>query len=126
MNYGEMILQIIQSSKDHPTAEEIFLKMKEQGSHVALATVYNNLARLIDEDRIRKVIGRGASDRYDRVERHDHLMCERCGKLMDFRFSDLKAHLQEQVAAEVLDYDLRVRVICPDCRAAQEPGEAAV
>ncbi len=116
MNYTAMILEAIRSSKDHPTAEQIYLNLKSQGSRIALATVYNNLARLLSGGRIRKISVEGCPDRYDRIEKHDHLVCRRCGGLSDISFTDLTSMLQSQTDEQVLDYDLRVSYICPVCR----------
>ena len=59
-----------------------------------LATVYNNLNKLWGLKLIRKVSVPGSPDRYDRVARHDHLVCRGCGKLTDICFSDLTPALQ--------------------------------
>ncbi len=42
---GKRILELINSSCEHPTAEQIFLLMKQTTPKIALATVYNNLNR---------------------------------------------------------------------------------
>ncbi len=116
MNYTSLILETIQSSKDHPTAEQIYLSLKAQGSAIALATVYNNLTRLLAAGKIRKISVEGCPDRYDRVEKHDHLVCRECGGLSDISFTDLTKQLQSQTEEQLLDYDLRVSYICPACR----------
>ncbi len=125
MNYTTMILETIRSSTDHPTAEQIYLTLKEQGSRIALATVYNNLSRLLENGSIRKISVEGCPDRYDRVDKHDHLVCRKCGSLRDISFSDLSGLLQSQTDEQVLDYDLRVSYICPVCRSKELCGSNA-
>ena len=44
--YGQMILDIINQSLDHLTAEQIFFMCKEKNEKIVLATVYNNLSNL--------------------------------------------------------------------------------
>ena len=44
---GEQILDIINRSTDHLTAEQIFFQMKQIAPKIVLATVYNNLLSLI-------------------------------------------------------------------------------
>ena len=83
---------------------------------MALATVYNNLAKLHSEGRVRKVCVEGYPDRYDKMTRHDHLVCRVCGKLADICFKDLTELLQSQTDEELLSYDLQVSYICPACR----------
>ena len=87
--YAKKILEIVESSNDHLTAEQIFMQLRETYPTVVLATVYNNLNRLWEENRIRKVSLEGMADRYDRIRRHDHLVCKKCGRLLDVDLGDL-------------------------------------
>ena len=116
-----LILETIACSSGHMTAEEIHAALRDSGHRMALATVYNNLAQLHSEGRIRKLCVEGHPDRYDKMTRHDHLVCRRCGKLTDIRFQDLMALLQSQTDEELLSYDLQVSYICPACRKAAHP-----
>lgn len=121
--YAEMILNIINGSHDHMTAEQIFLVLKEKEPKVVLATVYNNLNTLCSEELIRKVTMEGSPDRYDKIQRHDHLICKKCGKLSDIMFEDLADKLSEQLRENILSYDLRVFYLCPECRAEEAGSE---
>lgn len=114
--YAEKILNLINHSKAHLTAEEIFLLLKKEEPKVVLATVYNNLNTLYNENMIRKVSLEGEPDRYDRIQKHDHLICKNCGKLSDITFEDFTKKLEEQLQEGILSYDLKVFYICPDCR----------
>ena len=114
--YEKDIFTIINSSKEHLTAEQIFGKMRTIHSKVALATVYNNLDKLLETKLIQKVVVEGMPDRYDRAAKHDHIVCSCCGKIKDIRFSDLSDSLREQMEDEFLFYDLKVFSVCPDCQ----------
>ena len=81
--YAKTMLELIENSRSHMTAEQVFHALRQVYPKVALATVYNNLNRLWEEGRIRKVSIEGMPDRYDRIQRHDHLVCQGCGKLVD-------------------------------------------
>ena len=115
---AQLILDIIARSSGHLTAEQIHMVLRESGHRMALATVYNNLAQLHGEGRVRKVCVEGYPDRYDKMTRHDHLVCRVCGKLSDVHFKDLTELLQSQTDEELLSYDLQVSYICPACRRA--------
>ena len=91
---AKLIMDIINASCEHLTAEQIFLRLKEENVKISLATVYNSLTSLNDEGLVRKVVVEGYPDRYDRVRRHDHLVCVRCGRLMDVTLDDLTTSLQ--------------------------------
>ncbi len=73
--YAKKILEIVEQSRSHMTAEQIFMELRRTYPTVVLATVYNNLNRLWQDDLIRKVSVEGTPDRYDRIQRHDHLVC---------------------------------------------------
>lgn len=114
--YAEKVLNLINSSYSHLTAEQVFLEFKKTEPKVVLATVYNNLKYLYENGLIRKISIEGSPDRYDRLAKHDHLVCKKCGKLSDFCFSDLTESLRTQMNDEFLSYELKVFHICSDCR----------
>lgn len=113
---AEAILNIINNSKSHPTAEKIYLELLQSSSKMALATVYNNLSILNEQGHIRKISVEGYPDRYDKSTKHDHLVCQKCGNLSDIVLGDLTAMLQSQLDYEVLSYDLKISYICPECQ----------
>ena len=114
--YGTKILEIVSASRSHMTAEEIFHALRQTYPTVVLATVYNNLNRLWQEDLIRKVSVEGMTDRYDRIQRHDHLVCKNCGRLLDVDLGDLTAQLEEKAGISILSYDLKLTYLCEECR----------
>ena len=93
--YAKKILEIVESSRSHLTAEQVFEQLREAYPSVVLATVYNNLNRLWEEGRIRKISVEGMPDRYDRIVRHDHLVCRKCGRLLDVDLGALTEQLEK-------------------------------
>ena len=114
--YAKAIYEIVEASRSHMTADQIFETLRKRYPSVVLATVYNNLNKLWEEGYIRKVAVEGQPDRYDRTERHDHLVCKVCGRLQDLELPDLTGQFQQQVDVPVLAYDLKLLYICDDCR----------
>lgn len=114
--YAQKILEIVESSFSHMTAEHVFEQLRVTYPTVVLATVYNNLNRLCEENQIRKVSVEGMPDRYDRIQRHDHLVCKKCGKLLDIDLGDLTAQLEQKVGIPILSYDLKLMYLCEECR----------
>ena len=114
--YGAKILEIVSASRSHMTAEEIFHALRQTYPSVVLATIYNNLNRLWLEGLIRKVSVEGMPDRYDRIQRHDHLVCKSCGRLLDIDLGDLTAQLEEIAGISILSYDLKLTYLCEECR----------
>lgn len=119
--YAPLILDAILNSRNHPTAEQIFLELKKKNPKIAQATVYNNLNALVDEGKIIRLSEAGFPDRYDNTSRHDHLICCRCGAIADISFRDLTADLEAQLGQPIVSYDLRIRYLCPQCRSTASP-----
>ena len=114
--YAEEILAAVTELQRHPTAEQVFLEMKKEHPGIALGTVYKHLNSLAEEGLLLRITEPGSPDRYDRTERHDHLICSRCGKITDVRLPDMQERIREVLGQEILSYDLRIRYICPACR----------
>lgn len=117
----ETVLRVIRQSDNHLTASEIFEGARQLRPTISYATVYNSLRFLKDAGLIREIHFGNAASRYDReTERHDHAMCTRCDKLVDFDL-DLSSELMRSAArrsgfkAEALH--LTLHGLCPACRA---------
>ena len=114
--YANKILNLINESTAHMTAEQIFLELKKTEPKIVQATVYNNLNTLCQEGLIRRLSMESSPDRYDRILRHDHLICRKCGALSDMTFENLTENLERQLGEGILSYDLKVFYLCPKCR----------
>lgn len=100
----------------HLTAEQIFVLAKQELPEIAFATIYNNLKRLCDDGIIRRVhVGDGA-DFYDHsCQPHDHLICERCGKIVDMNPGGLKKTIEHICCSSITCYELNAYYICERC-----------
>ncbi len=87
-----------------------------------MATVYNNLSYLCEQGLIRKISVDGYSDRYDKIEKHDHLICKKCGKISDIMLEDLTSKLQNQTDISILSYELKLNYICDECLDNENPS----
>lgn len=114
--YERAIYAVINTSHDHLNVEQIFTQAREKYPKIVLATVYNNVNKLCGAGLIRRVSVEGMADRYDRIQKHDHLVCRRCGHLEDVDFEDLTGALRRVVGEPFLAYDLRIFYLCPRCR----------
>lgn len=112
----DMILDIVLCGNQHLTAEQIYLRAKQISPSIVMATVYNNLNRLVDEGQLRRIKAADAVARYDKPTRHDHLCCIKCGRLADIQLEDLRERLCAASEREVLSYDLNLYYICDECR----------
>lgn len=116
MRYKELIVDIINMSKDHPTAEQIFLKAKSDSPKISLATVYNNINALCKEGRIKRISVEDGGYRYDNVIPHAHLLCVKCGKVDDILIEDLSSYVVKRINKEIIDCDLKISYLCDMCK----------
>ena len=78
----ERIYQAVASSREHPTAQMVYRRLRPELPQLSLGTVYRNLRQLAQEGRLRELDGPVA--RYDSVlPPHGHVRCVRCGALSD-------------------------------------------
>jgi Fur family ferric uptake transcriptional regulator/Fur family peroxide stress response transcriptional regulator len=114
------ILAVVRDSCDHLTANEIYDEARRRLPSISFATVYNSLRYLKDAGLLTEINFGNGSSRYDReTTRHDHALCNRCGKLVDL---DLEpppemirtAARRSKFLPESIHFTLRG--LCPDCR----------
>jgi Fe2+ or Zn2+ uptake regulation protein len=113
--YGKVIADVVLSAHDHPTAEQIFFRVKDKAPQISLATVYNNLKALTEQGVIRKLSMDRSPDRYDRPTRHDHMVCLKCGQVTDVELKDMTPELERTTGTKVYAYDLTIHYVCPEC-----------
>ncbi len=113
----DAVLQAVNSSYDHPTAEMVLYRSKNIIPTINLATVYRNLACLVENGQINKVRCEGG-DRYDRnTSRHAHFKCKNCNSLMDvdLDISSIEENVKEKYNLIVDDSSLFFNGICDNC-----------
>ena len=114
-----MVLEAVRSRTDHPSADDIYLAVRERDPRISRGTVYRNLNVLAESGEITHVKVPSA-DRYDlRQERHYHLFCVGCGAVCDAPL-DYREQLDRQVEAGTGFAVQRHRMIfeglCPACQ----------
>lgn len=111
------ILNIIKTSNEHMTAEEIYMKAKQVMPSIAIGTVYRNLGLMTEAGEIRRIPIPDSADRYDKSTKpHEHLVCQKCGEVHDVFIDGLMEYLSRQTGVEITGYDLNLRFICENCR----------
>ena len=115
----QAVLQVIRESDEHLTANEVFENARRILPSISFATVYNSLRYLKNEGLIGEVRFGTDAARYDRkLTRHDHALCNKCGKLVDMELSIPNGLLEEAAGlskfeAESIEFTLRG--LCPEC-----------
>jgi len=106
-------------SHRHPTAEEILHIVRRTLPDVSLTTVYNTLHNLVEMDLLRQVdLGEGMT-RFDaNTDIHHHLLCKRCGKLVDIhrQFKNISLPESDAQGFIITSHQVIFEGICPDCQ----------
>ena len=114
-----LVLEVVREHRDHPTAEQIYNDVHERNAKVSRATVYRNLNLLDDNGEIQQVAA-PVANRFDlRCDPHYHMMCVRCGSVVDAPLEYQKAY-DELVAKssgfQVVSHQTLFKGICPNCQ----------
>jgi Fe2+ or Zn2+ uptake regulation protein len=123
------VLEVLRESTDHPTAIEVYERVRAHASGIGAATVYRTLALLVATGQARELSFDSGAARYDaNTDRHDHLICLGCGSATDIHSPIPSAALAE-IASDsgyaLAGYDLQFRGFCPECQAAGHPATVA-
>jgi Fe2+ or Zn2+ uptake regulation protein len=79
-----VILEEVKCGPEHPTADEIYERVRKRLPRVSMGTVYRNLDVLAANGLIHKIEPGHPQKRFDGVTKdHYHITCVRCGKIED-------------------------------------------
>ena len=117
----ESIKHYLMTTKTHPTADEVYIHVKEEFPNISLGTVYRNLNLLTDIGEALKISTPNGGDRFDgRLEPHNHFLCTKCGRLLDLELDMNSIEEVNRLAAENFDGIIRSSSTlfygeCSDC-----------
>jgi Fur family transcriptional regulator, ferric uptake regulator len=104
----------------HFDADILIDDLKASGLKISRATVYRTLAKLVEAGMLRRLeIGNRTFYEHDYgYPQHEHLICEACGKMIEFQHPHVEALLREVCHANDFraeSHTFLVRGICHDC-----------
>ena len=111
------VYDVLLQKRDHPTADEVFIRAKRQMPEISHATVYNCLDALVKCGLVRQVqIDRGATRFCPNMHEHCHFYCDVCSTVYDV---NLPAKPQPGVPLprgfKAERYEIAIHGFCPDC-----------
>jgi Fur family peroxide stress response transcriptional regulator len=114
------VYRFLAATKNHPTADEVFLAVRADVPVISLATVYKSLETLVGCGLAQKLAGGDGSARYDgRMDPHHHARCIVCSRMFDVpghlgtrELSDLRA---SRDGFRVTGYVLELTGYCAEC-----------
>ena len=87
----ESIKTSLMNRTDHPTADALYLSIREEYPNISLGTVYRNLKLLCDLGEITRFSCGDGSEHFDYMtEPHYHFVCRTCGAIIDLPKSMVK------------------------------------
>jgi Fur family peroxide stress response transcriptional regulator len=121
------VFEVLTAQRDHPTATEVFMRVKEKVPGISLATVYNCLETLTHSGLVKQVnLDRSPSRYCPNLEDHAHFHCEACGHISDIAIQEplaLEAALALPAGTQVHRTEIAIRGLCPTCApAAKAPN----
>lgn len=124
------VYRFLSDTRIHPTADQVFLAVRNDVPGISLATVYKSLETLVGCGLASKLAYADGSARYDgRTDPHHHARCVSCDRVFDVpgRLSrnELESLREGVDAITITGYRLEFTGFCPDCEpvgASEGPG----
>jgi Fur family ferric uptake transcriptional regulator len=118
----DLVAAVVFLSDDHPSVEGIRRALKERGEHVGTATVYRTLEVLVESGLVRAHDFGEGFKRYEPMPgqaHHEHLICERCGRVVEFQNERLERMIPiiaDEHAFQHQRHRIEIYGVCRDCR----------
>ena len=114
------LVRLIAVSEGHPSASQLYTKIKRQFPTMSHATVYKTLAMLKEMNQVLEIDLRDDSH-YDgnRPQPHPHLICVKCNRIMDGELTlDQKSLRKVEQASgyKILRPQISLYGLCPQCK----------
>lgn len=115
------VIKVLAASDEHPSAEQIFEKVRKTFPTTSLATVYKTIALLKDLDEVLELGFPDGSNRYDgnKPYPHPHIVCTICGKIVDpevVSLDELKNEIVNKTGFRIQHHRLDFFGVCQDCQ----------
>ena len=117
-----IILEGVFSLHEHFDIEKLYRKLEKKRKNISRATIYRTIPFLIESGLIKEVMRHQNKAQYEQVfghEHHDHLVCVKCGRVIEFR-NDKIEKLQDEICKRFRfspeEHRLRISGYCQKCK----------
>jgi len=116
-----VILKILADSKEHPSVDEIYQKVRSKFPTTSIATVYKTIALLKELNEVLELGFPDGSNRYDgnRPYPHPHAICLKCRKILDPEIASLdeiSEEMKQKTGYTISSHRLDFFGLCPECQ----------
>jgi Fe2+ or Zn2+ uptake regulation protein len=110
---------MLASSKHDWTLADVYREINARGTPVNQSTIYRSLLSLERAGKIRQVATTANEYHFELdAEHHDHIVCKTCGLVQEVPCASPVAVLQELNGFVILDHQVTLAGLCPQCREA--------
>lgn len=126
----DVLTQILFSSEQHFSLDELLALAREKDDGIGYATVYRTVKLLTELGLAHERHFSDGQTRYEASDgmHHDHLICTDCGTIVEFE-DDRIEQLQEEVAAKqgflLVTHRMELYGLCPTCRLKKRDDDEA-
>lgn len=116
------IAHVFFASRGHISVEELYHEVKQVNAHIGYATVYRTMKLLTDCGLAVERHFRDGEARYESVaegHHHDHLICERCGAIIEFeeaRIEALQTEVAQRLGFHLTGHKMELYGLCRKCQ----------
>ena len=125
----QMIKDFLMTRKDHPTADVVYMNVRQEYPNISLGTVYRNLGLLEENGQLMRIPMDNGSDRFDpNASPHYHFLCRKCGCLQDVPMTaldSLNQLAQAHLGGVVESHTLIFKGLCESCKSSSLTGSAS-
>ena len=119
------LLKVLAMSQDHPSAEDIYARLRRNFPTTSLATIYKTVGLLKEMGEVWELGFGDGRNRYDgnKPYPHPHLVCIQCKRIIDSDvkgMSDISEDLSQKTGFQIVSYRLDFFGICPECQGRKE------
>lgn len=114
----------------HFEAGDLLESLRRHGQRISRATVYRTIAQLVETGLLRRHDTADRRTFYEPCfgrEHHEHMLCVRCGRILEFVQHEIE-RLQDEVCRahgfRPLSHTLQIRGVCEACRDADRSSIA--
>jgi Fur family transcriptional regulator, ferric uptake regulator len=117
----DTIAKVFLDTQRHISVEELYLEVKRRNPRIGYATVYRTIKLLTECGLAAERHFRDGEARYESAEKshHDHLICESCGRIVEFeepRIESLQQEIAKRLGFRFTGHKMELYGLCRDCQ----------